>query len=160
MAYFIVPVQFSRKRALSPADKAEYALTVNYYQSHCGPPRNRGARQSLRPRERGGHLGRLRCHVATSWSGDWLADLVPLHGRALAQAPLMDIRTIFCRRRHQPSRPPLANSTPGSPAPAMGPGTTAGAKLVSLILAPAAARATIERPLSRLLGRRRMGVGF
>ena len=37
MAYFIVPVQFSRKRALSPADKAEYALTVNYYQSHCGP---------------------------------------------------------------------------------------------------------------------------
>ena len=37
MAYFIIPVQFSRKRALSPADKAEYALTVNYYQSHCGP---------------------------------------------------------------------------------------------------------------------------
>jgi hypothetical protein len=37
MAYFIVPVQFSRKRTLSPADKAEYALTVNYYQSHCGP---------------------------------------------------------------------------------------------------------------------------
>ena len=30
-------MQFSRKRALSPADKAEYALTVNYYQSHCGP---------------------------------------------------------------------------------------------------------------------------
>ena len=37
MAYFIIPVQFSRKRALSPADKAEYALTVNYYESHCGP---------------------------------------------------------------------------------------------------------------------------
>ena len=37
MAYFIIPVQFSRKHALSPADKAEYALTVNYYQSHCGP---------------------------------------------------------------------------------------------------------------------------
>ena len=37
MAYFIIPVQFSRKRALSPADKAEYALTVNYYQRHCGP---------------------------------------------------------------------------------------------------------------------------
>ena len=37
MAYFIIPVQFTRKRALSPADKAEYALTVNYYQRHCGP---------------------------------------------------------------------------------------------------------------------------
>ena len=37
MAYFIIPVQFSRKRALSPADKAKYALTVNYYQRHCGP---------------------------------------------------------------------------------------------------------------------------
>ena len=51
MAYFIIPVQFSRKRALSPADKAEYDLTVNYYQRHCGPvlPRDRGARQSLRP---------------------------------------------------------------------------------------------------------------
>ena len=33
MAYFNIPVQFSRKRALSPADKAEYALTVNYCQS-------------------------------------------------------------------------------------------------------------------------------
>jgi hypothetical protein len=37
MAYFIVPVQFSRKRALSPTEKAEYALTVNYYKRHCGP---------------------------------------------------------------------------------------------------------------------------
>ena len=37
MTYFIIPVQFSRKRALSPADKAEYDLTVNYYQRHCGP---------------------------------------------------------------------------------------------------------------------------
>ena len=39
MAYFIVPVQFSRNRALSPTDKAEYALTVNYYQRRCGPVR-------------------------------------------------------------------------------------------------------------------------
>jgi hypothetical protein len=30
IAYFIVPVQFSRKRALSPTDKAEYALTANH----------------------------------------------------------------------------------------------------------------------------------
>ena len=37
MAYFIIPVQFSRKRALSPTDKAEYALTVDYYKRHCGP---------------------------------------------------------------------------------------------------------------------------
>ena len=37
MAYFIVPVQFSRKRTLSPAEKAEYALTVNSYKRHCGP---------------------------------------------------------------------------------------------------------------------------
>ena len=36
MAYFIIPVQFSRKRALSPSEKAEYALTVDYYKSHCG----------------------------------------------------------------------------------------------------------------------------
>jgi hypothetical protein len=36
MAYFILPVQFSRKRALSPTEKGEYALTVNYYKSHCG----------------------------------------------------------------------------------------------------------------------------
>jgi hypothetical protein len=36
MACFIVPVQFSRNRALSPTEKAEYALTVNYYKSHCG----------------------------------------------------------------------------------------------------------------------------
>ena len=37
MAYFIIPVQFSRKRALSPTEKAEYALTVDYYKRHCGP---------------------------------------------------------------------------------------------------------------------------
>ena len=30
MVYFILPVQSSRKRALSPTEKAEYALTVNY----------------------------------------------------------------------------------------------------------------------------------
>jgi hypothetical protein len=36
VAYVIVPVQFSRTRALSPTEKAEYALTVNYYKSHCG----------------------------------------------------------------------------------------------------------------------------
>jgi hypothetical protein len=29
-------VQFSRKRTLSPTEKAEYALTVDYYRSYCG----------------------------------------------------------------------------------------------------------------------------
>jgi hypothetical protein len=36
MAYFIVPLQSSRKRALSPTEKAEYTLTVDYYKRHCG----------------------------------------------------------------------------------------------------------------------------
>jgi hypothetical protein len=35
-------------------------------------------------------------------------------------------QAIFCRRRHQPRRPPLAKIRPGRPAPAMGPGTLAG----------------------------------
>jgi hypothetical protein len=30
---------------------------------------------------------------------------------------------MFCRRRHQPSRPPSAKIRPGRPAPAIGPGT-------------------------------------
>jgi hypothetical protein len=36
MAYFIIPMQFSRKCALSPTEEAEYALTVYYYKLHCG----------------------------------------------------------------------------------------------------------------------------
>jgi hypothetical protein len=32
-------------------------------------------------------------------------------------------QAIFCRRRHQPRRPPLAKIRPGRPAPAVGPGT-------------------------------------
>jgi hypothetical protein len=34
-----------------------------------------------------------------------------------------DAQAIFCRRRHQPRRPPLAKIRPGRPAPAIGPGT-------------------------------------
>src|SRR5215467_13118582 len=34
-----------------------------------------------------------------------------------------DVQAIFFRRRHQPRRPPPAKIRPGSPAPAMGPGT-------------------------------------
>jgi hypothetical protein len=37
MAYFIIPVQSTRSRALSPTDKAEYVLTVSRYKRHCGP---------------------------------------------------------------------------------------------------------------------------
>jgi hypothetical protein len=36
-----------------------------------------------------------------------------------------DVQAIFCRRRHQARRPPLIKISPGRPAPAMGPGTTA-----------------------------------
>jgi hypothetical protein len=43
----------------------------------------------------------------------------PLLPRATA---LFLLQALFCRRRHQPRRPPLANIRPGSPAPAMGPG--------------------------------------
>jgi hypothetical protein len=35
------------------------------------------------------------------------------------------IQAIFCRRRHHARSTPLANTKPGSPAPAMGPGTEA-----------------------------------
>src|SRR5262249_44338289 len=37
----------------------------------------------------------------------------------------LDSQANFCRRRHQPRRPPPAKMRPGRPAPAMGPGTTA-----------------------------------
>jgi hypothetical protein len=40
-----------------------------------------------------------------------------------------DAQAIFCRRRHQPIRPPLAKIRPGSPAPAMGPGTACNVAL-------------------------------
>ena len=38
-------------------------------------------------------------------------------------ACLHSAQAVLCRRRHQPRRPSPANSRPGSPAPAMGPGT-------------------------------------
>ena len=37
-----------------------------------------------------------------------------------------DAQAVFCRRRHQPRRPPLARIRPGRPAPAMGPGELGG----------------------------------
>jgi hypothetical protein len=41
---------------------------------------------------------------------------------------LPDAQAIFRRRRHQPRRPPLAKIRPGSPAPAIGPGTASNKK--------------------------------
>src|SRR5215470_11921234 len=38
---------------------------------------------------------------------------------------------LFCRRRHQPRRPPPANIRPGRPAPAMGPGTAGSSPQIS-----------------------------
>jgi hypothetical protein len=40
-----------------------------------------------------------------------------------------DGQAVFCRRRHQPRRPPIAKIRPGMPAPTMGPGMAAGALL-------------------------------
>src|SRR2546430_1503157 len=54
--------------------------------------------------------------------------------RRVRDAP--DVQAAFCRRRHQPSRPPLARIRPGSPAPAIGPGTVTSetAEAVMLVL--------------------------
>jgi hypothetical protein len=43
-------------------------------------------------------------------------------------------QAIFCRRRHQPRRPALAKIRPGSPAPAIGPGTGSDAVAVTVTL--------------------------
>src|SRR6516164_10971962 len=68
----------------------------------------------------------------------WLADrrgsrrlhaLGDIGNRWLPQTTCADCaQAIFCRRRHQPRRPPLAKIRPGSPAPAIGPGTAVGTK--------------------------------
>jgi hypothetical protein len=69
-------------------------------------------------------IARLSYQHATTDASD-----VNIGGRADTRERLHAIdarqtsQTIFFRRRHQPSRPPLAKIRPGSPAPAMGPGT-------------------------------------
>jgi hypothetical protein len=45
-------------------------------------------------------------------------------------APDRRAQAVRCRRRHQPSRPPLDRSRPGRPAPTMGPGTGAGSAVM------------------------------
>ena len=53
------------------------------------------------------------------------------YARAAAE---LKTQAIFCRRRHQPRRPPLAKMRPGSPAPTMGPGTeTPGMEVSGLV---------------------------
>jgi hypothetical protein len=46
------------------------------------------------------------------------------------------LQALFCRRRHQPRRPALANIRPGNPAPAIGPGTGLTTMLSILTEAP------------------------
>jgi hypothetical protein len=43
----------------------------------------------------------------------------------LPRVRIAPVAQAICRRRHQPRRPTLAKIRPGSPAPAMGPGTVA-----------------------------------
>jgi hypothetical protein len=52
----------------------------------------------------------------------WEHDPTTALGKRRVQIAL-DAQAVFCRRRHQPRRPPPANIRPGSPAPVMGPGT-------------------------------------
>ena len=66
MAYFIIPVQFSRKRALSPADKAEYALTAKYYQRHCGQSSQRSRSAPKRAGKTFG-LATMPCCKIAGW---------------------------------------------------------------------------------------------
>ena len=48
-----------------------------------------------------------------------------LRSAALMRVHKFEVQAIFCRRRHQLRRPPLAKIRPGRPAPTMGPGTAA-----------------------------------
>ena len=58
-----------------------------------------------------------------------------------------DVQAIFCRRRHQPSRPPPAKIRPGRPAPTMGPGTpTSLTTMLSRLPELAELPATLRRP--------------
>jgi hypothetical protein len=61
----------------------------------------------------------LLSYLAVVGVGTWETN--PRMLPACTQKP--EAQAIFCRRRHQPRRPKLANIRPGRPAPAMGPGT-------------------------------------
>src|ERR1700736_2704549 len=91
------------------------------------------------PASRNGAVrGLLRCALAaSSWeialNGALIARLTPpaggfgFHDRESYQA-------IFCRRRHQPRRPPPAKTRPGNSAPAMGLHVITAIALVPFIL--------------------------
>src|SRR5215471_1863476 len=63
-----------------------------------------------------------------------------------------DVQATFHRRRHQPRRPPPAKIRPGSPAPAMGPGTgtDGGSVGVSNIAPPASPSALLVFPTTMI----------
>jgi hypothetical protein len=54
-------------------------------------------------------------------SGSATSAIAGCRKRRVRVAP-PEAQAIFCRRRHQPSRPPPAKIRPGRPAPAMGSG--------------------------------------
>jgi hypothetical protein len=58
----------------------------------------------------------------------------------------LSIQALFCRRRHQARRPPLAKIRPGRPAPTIGPGTGQGPSEQTVTSKPNAAK--VIRPLS------------
>jgi hypothetical protein len=61
-----------------------------------------------------------------------------------------EAQALFCRRRHQPKRPPLAKSRPGNPAPAVGPGMTLTTMLSTLAEPEAGNVKTILRSATAL----------
>jgi hypothetical protein len=75
-------------------------------------------------------------------------------GQAVSDARWMQsVQAIFCRRRHQPRRPPLAKIRPGSPAPAIEPGTGAAHGFVK-IAAPTSPCGEVSGIGSSEVGRR------
>jgi hypothetical protein len=58
-----------------------------------------------------------------------------------------EAQAIFCRCHHQPSRPPPAKIKPGSPAPAMGPGT---ASVLETLIVPAFSAADMKNILRKM----------
>jgi hypothetical protein len=56
------------------------------------------------------------------------------HQHEMSNMPA-EAQATFCRRRHQPRRPPLAKIRPGRPAPTMGPGTLGAGLMVRVMSA-------------------------
>src|SRR5262249_46154765 len=97
------------------------------WQSHGGREQRRCAdhphifqnRHDLTPRHGAGTAGSDAEYYSTkSWSSTSAKEIFEGPGFSLPSSA-----KAVCRRRHQPRRPPLAKIRPGSPAPAMGPGS-------------------------------------